>query len=143
MGVDAVPQVVATDAVVVLVSEKPAGAGSGGDRVVLVALPAHDANEVAGSDAGVNRSPSPFTEGVTGVARPQWRRGRGRHVTVFDHVHDHVGQLVGRRSGLDGSGGWGRLSVGRTHREHQSACEDPRYCRQHAPHRNVTHDAQS
>ena len=49
MGVDAVPQVVATDAVVVLVSEKPAGAGNGGDRVVLVALPAHDANEVAGT----------------------------------------------------------------------------------------------
>jgi len=49
MGVDAVPQVVATDAVVVLVSEKPAGAGNGGDRVVLVALPAHDANEVAGA----------------------------------------------------------------------------------------------
>ena len=43
------PQVVATDAVVVLVSEKPTGAGSGGDRVVLVALPAHDANEVAGA----------------------------------------------------------------------------------------------
>jgi len=49
VGVDAAPQVVATDAVVVLVSEKPAGAGSGGDRVVLVALPAHDANEVAGA----------------------------------------------------------------------------------------------
>jgi Flp pilus assembly protein CpaB len=50
-GVDAdpAPQVVATDAVVVLVSEKPAGAGNGGDRVVLVALPAHDANEVAGA----------------------------------------------------------------------------------------------
>jgi Flp pilus assembly protein CpaB len=48
-GVDAAPQVVATDAVVVLVSEKPTGAGSGGDRVVLVALPAHDANEVAGA----------------------------------------------------------------------------------------------
>ena len=49
VDVDAAPQVVATDAVVVLVSEKPAGAGSGGDRVVLVALPAHDANEVAGA----------------------------------------------------------------------------------------------
>jgi Flp pilus assembly protein CpaB len=49
VGVDAAPQVVATDAVVVLVSEKPAGAGNGGDRVVLVALPAHDANEVAGA----------------------------------------------------------------------------------------------
>ena len=47
--VDAAPQVVATDAVVVLVSEKPTGAGSGGDRVVLVALPAHNANEVAGA----------------------------------------------------------------------------------------------
>ena len=42
-------QVVATDAVVVLVSQKPNGAGSGGDRVVLVALPAHAANEVAGA----------------------------------------------------------------------------------------------
>jgi hypothetical protein len=37
----------ATDAVVVLVSEKPKGAGSGSDRVVLVALPAHSANDVA------------------------------------------------------------------------------------------------
>jgi Flp pilus assembly protein CpaB len=49
VGADAAPQVVATDAVVVLVSEKPAGTGNGGDRVVLVALPAHDANEVAGA----------------------------------------------------------------------------------------------
>jgi hypothetical protein len=48
-GVDAEPAVVATDAVVVLVSEKPAGGGGGGDRVVLVALPAHDATEVAGA----------------------------------------------------------------------------------------------
>jgi len=48
-GTDAKPQVVATDAVVVLVSQKPVGAGSGGDRVVLVALPAHDANAVAGA----------------------------------------------------------------------------------------------
>jgi Flp pilus assembly protein CpaB len=49
VGADAQPQVVATDAVVVLVSQRPAGAGNGGDRVVLVALPAHDANEVAGA----------------------------------------------------------------------------------------------
>jgi Flp pilus assembly protein CpaB len=49
VGADAEPQVVATDAVVVLVSQKPAGAGREGDRVVLVALPAHDANEVAGA----------------------------------------------------------------------------------------------
>ncbi|HEX9834900.1 MAG TPA: SAF domain-containing protein [Mycobacterium sp.] len=48
-GADGQPRVVATDAVVVLVSQKPAGAGSGADRVVLVALPAHDANEVAGA----------------------------------------------------------------------------------------------
>ena len=41
------PRLVATDAVVVLVSEKPKGAGSGSDRVVLVALPAHAANDVA------------------------------------------------------------------------------------------------
>ncbi|HKP40617.1 SAF domain-containing protein [Mycobacterium sp.] len=46
-GADAKPQVVATDAVVVLVSEKPKGAGAGRDRVVLVALPAHSANDVA------------------------------------------------------------------------------------------------
>jgi len=44
---DARPQMVATDAVVVLVSEKPKGAGNGSDRVVLVALPAHAANVVA------------------------------------------------------------------------------------------------
>jgi Flp pilus assembly protein CpaB len=49
VGADTEPQVVATDAVVVLVSQKPTGAGSGGDRVVLVALPAHEANEVAGA----------------------------------------------------------------------------------------------
>lgn len=46
---DETPRVMATDAVVVLVSQKPAGAGSGGDRVVLVALPAHEANKVAGA----------------------------------------------------------------------------------------------
>ena len=46
-GADARPQLVATDAVVVLVSEKPKGSGSGSDRVVLVALPAHAANNVA------------------------------------------------------------------------------------------------
>jgi Flp pilus assembly protein CpaB len=46
-GADAKPQVVATDAVVVLVSEKPKGAGAGSDRVVLVALPARAANDVA------------------------------------------------------------------------------------------------
>jgi len=46
-GADARPQLVATDAVVVLVSEKPKGAGSGRDRVVLVALPPHAANDVA------------------------------------------------------------------------------------------------
>ncbi len=49
VGVDAQPQVVATDAVVVLVSQRPSGAGNGGDRVVLVAVGAHDANEVAGA----------------------------------------------------------------------------------------------
>jgi Flp pilus assembly protein CpaB len=46
-GADARPQLVATDAVVVVVSEKPKGAGNGSDRVVLVALPAHAANDVA------------------------------------------------------------------------------------------------
>jgi Flp pilus assembly protein CpaB len=48
-GDDSRPRVIATDAVVVLVSEKQQGAGSGSDRVVLVALPAHAANEVAGA----------------------------------------------------------------------------------------------
>lgn len=48
-GDDPRPQIVATDAVVVLVSEKPSGMGGGSDRVVLVALPAHAANEVAGA----------------------------------------------------------------------------------------------
>ena len=48
-GADARPRVIATDAVVVVVSEKQKGAGSGSDRVVLVALPAHAANEVAGA----------------------------------------------------------------------------------------------
>jgi Flp pilus assembly protein CpaB len=43
------PRVVATDAVVVLVSEKQKGPGAGGDRVVLVALPARAANDVAGA----------------------------------------------------------------------------------------------
>ncbi len=46
---DVDPRVVATDAVVVLVSEKQKGPGAGGDRVVLVALPAHAANDVAGA----------------------------------------------------------------------------------------------
>ncbi|RDH76284.1 flagellar biosynthesis protein FlgA [Mycolicibacterium moriokaense] len=46
---DVGPRVVATDAVVVLVSEKQKGASNSGDRVVLVALPAHAANDVAGA----------------------------------------------------------------------------------------------
>jgi Flp pilus assembly protein CpaB len=46
-GADARPRLVATDAVVVLVSEKPKGAGAGSERVVLVAVGAHTANEVA------------------------------------------------------------------------------------------------
>ena len=46
-GADARPQLIATAAVVVLVSEKPKGAGNGSDRVVLVALPARAANDVA------------------------------------------------------------------------------------------------
>lgn len=44
---DTRPRVVATDAIVVLVSEKASGTGAGAGRVVLVALPAHAANEVA------------------------------------------------------------------------------------------------
>jgi Flp pilus assembly protein CpaB len=43
------PRVVATDAVVVLVSEKQKGPGAGAERVLLVALPAHAANDVAGA----------------------------------------------------------------------------------------------
>jgi Flp pilus assembly protein CpaB len=46
---DVDPRVVASDAIVVLVSEKPKGPGAGSDRVVLVALPAHAANDVAGA----------------------------------------------------------------------------------------------
>lgn len=46
---DVDPRVVATDAVVVLVSEKQKGPGAGGKRVLLVALPAHAANDVAGA----------------------------------------------------------------------------------------------
>lgn len=48
----AVPKVVATDAVVVLVSAKPKVQAGDGDRVVLVALPARVANSVAGSALG-------------------------------------------------------------------------------------------
>ena len=40
---------VATDAVVVLVSAKPKGPTGADDRVVLVALPGHAANAVAGA----------------------------------------------------------------------------------------------
>jgi Flp pilus assembly protein CpaB len=47
-GVESAPHVVATDAVVVLVSAKPAQRGPGNDRVVLVALPAATAHRVAG-----------------------------------------------------------------------------------------------
>jgi hypothetical protein len=48
----AVSRVVATDAVVVLVSAKPKAQAADGDRVVLVALPARVANAVAGSALG-------------------------------------------------------------------------------------------
>ncbi|MGD1170244.1 SAF domain-containing protein [Mycobacterium seoulense] len=48
----AAPKVVATDAVVVLVSAKPKVQAGDGDRVVLVALPARVANTVAGSALG-------------------------------------------------------------------------------------------
>jgi SAF domain len=44
---DAAPRVIATDAVVVLVSAEPSGIGGAGDRVVLVALPKVAANAVA------------------------------------------------------------------------------------------------
>jgi Flp pilus assembly protein CpaB len=46
---DAEPRVVATNAVVVLVSARQTSAGAGDDRVVLVALPAAAANALAGA----------------------------------------------------------------------------------------------
>jgi Flp pilus assembly protein CpaB len=51
-GTQAVSKVVATDAVVVLVSPKQKAQAGDGDRVVLVALPARVANTVAGSVLG-------------------------------------------------------------------------------------------
>ena len=51
-GTQAVSKVVATDAVVVLVSAKQKVQAADGDRVVLVALPARVANTVAGSVLG-------------------------------------------------------------------------------------------
>jgi Flp pilus assembly protein CpaB len=48
----AISRVVATDAVVVLVSSKPKAQVADNDRVVLVALPARVANSVAGSTLG-------------------------------------------------------------------------------------------
>jgi Flp pilus assembly protein CpaB len=51
-AVPAATKVVATDAVVVLVSAKEKTQSAGGDRVVLVALPARLANTVAGSALG-------------------------------------------------------------------------------------------
>jgi Flp pilus assembly protein CpaB len=45
---ESAPHVVATDAVVVLVSPKPSQRGAGNDRVVLVALPASTAHRLAG-----------------------------------------------------------------------------------------------
>lgn len=48
-GEEARPRVIATRAVVVLVSEKRQGPGAAGERAVLVALPAQAANEVAGA----------------------------------------------------------------------------------------------
>jgi Flp pilus assembly protein CpaB len=47
-GGEVTPHVVATDAIVVLVSDKPAQRGQTNDRVVLVALPAATAHQVAG-----------------------------------------------------------------------------------------------
>ena len=46
---DSVPKVIATDAVVVLVSAAPQGPAQARDRVVLVALPSRPANTVAGA----------------------------------------------------------------------------------------------
>jgi Flp pilus assembly protein CpaB len=52
VAAQAVTKVVATDAIVVLVSAKPKAQTVDNDRVVLVALPAHVANTVAGSALG-------------------------------------------------------------------------------------------
>jgi hypothetical protein len=49
IGPDAPPEVIATEAVVVLVSAEPAGPAGSAQRVVLVALPRHAANAVAGA----------------------------------------------------------------------------------------------
>ena len=46
-GTDAKPTLVASDAIVVLISPKPKTAGAGDDRVVLVALPAAAAHSLA------------------------------------------------------------------------------------------------
>ncbi len=51
-GTQQAPRVVATDAVVVLVSARQKGRADEGDRVVLVALPARVANTVAASALG-------------------------------------------------------------------------------------------
>ena len=48
-GADARPEVVARNAVVVLVSAAPTSVGAGNERVVLVALPAPAANVLAGA----------------------------------------------------------------------------------------------
>lgn len=49
IGAAAQSRVIATRAVVVLVSERRQGPGAAGDRAVLVALPARAANDVAGA----------------------------------------------------------------------------------------------
>ncbi len=49
VGPDAPPEVIATEAVVVLVSAEPSGPAGSAQRVVLVALPRHAANAVAGA----------------------------------------------------------------------------------------------
>lgn len=48
-GPDTAPEVIATEAVVTLVSAAPAGPAGAAERVVLVALPRHAANAVAGA----------------------------------------------------------------------------------------------
>ncbi len=49
IGADTAPEVIATEAVVALVSAEPAGPAGASGRVVLVALPRHAANVVAGA----------------------------------------------------------------------------------------------
>ena len=124
-GADAAPQVVATDAVVVLVSEKPTGTGSGGDRVVLVALPITMRTRSRERRWWL-RSPSPSTEGGYGCGAATTAVVVGAATSPCSST-----SMTMSASSSDVDPGWigpgvGPVERGRSHREHQSACEDPR-----------------